>query len=251
VRRLLAALAALVLAAVGALVLVAYAKGADNRAMAGMATVQVLVVDAPIARGTPATDITGKVSTELLPVKAAVPGRVRSLTELGNRVATVDLKPGEQLLSSRFAAPSSLRTPGTVALPKGDQELSISLEPQRAAGGELVAGDKVGVYVSYKLPDGTGLSHVVLHKVLVTQVQGATAPASSSDAKSGSQTAAAAAPAATQSVMVTLGLTSKQAEPVVWGMEHGTVWLALEPDDADTGGTTVISPGNVYTEAYQ
>jgi pilus assembly protein CpaB len=51
--------------------------------------------------------------------------------------------------------------------------------------------------------------------------------------------------------MVTLGLTSKQAEPVVWGMEHGTVWLALEPDDADTGGTTVISPGNVYTEAYQ
>jgi pilus assembly protein CpaB len=50
--------------------------------------------------------------------------------------------------------------------------------------------------------------------------------------------------------MVTLGLTSKQAEPVVWGMEHGTVWLTLEPGDADTGGTSVISPSNVYTGAY-
>jgi len=105
--------------------------------------------------------------------------------------------------------------------------------------------------VSYKLPDGTGVTHVVLHKILVTQVQGGVAPASSSDAKDSSQTAAAAAPVATQSLMVTLGVTSAQAEPVVWGMEHGTVWLTLEPDDADTGGTTVISPSNVFTEAYQ
>lgn len=246
-RRLLAALAALVLAVVGALVLVAYAAGADRRAMHGMATVQVLVVKDPIAKGTPASDIADKVSTELLPEKAAVPGRVRSLADLRSRVATVDLEPGEQLLSSRFAAPSSLQAPGTVALPKGDQALSILLEPQRAAGGQLAAGDKVGVYVSYKGADGSGVTDVVLHKVLVTAVQGATAAASSTGAQSGSQPAAAA----TQNVMVTLGLTSKQAEPVVWAMEHGTVWLSLEPDDADTGGTTVISPSNVYTEAYQ
>jgi pilus assembly protein CpaB len=246
-RRLLAAVAALVLAVVGAMVLVAYARGADRRALAGTATVQVFVVADPIAAGTPASDLGAKVRSELLPAKAAVPGRVTSLGALAGRVATVDLEPGEQLLTSRFASPSSLRSPGTVAVPKGDGELAIQLEPQRAVGGRLAAGDTVGVYVSYKLPDGTGLTHVVLHKVLVTQVQGGIAAAKSADAGNGAQTSAASG----ADLMITLALTSKAAEPVVWGMEHGTVWLSLEPGDADTSGTTVISSGDIYTGSYQ
>jgi len=246
-RRLLAAVAALVLAVVGAMVLVAYARGADRRALAGVATVQVLVVADPVAAGTPATDLGDSVRTELLPVKAAAPGRVRSLADLGGRVATVDLKPGEQLLTSRFAARSSIEAAGTVAVPKGDQEVSIQLEPQRAVGGRLAAGDTVGVYVSYKLPDGTGVTHVVLHKVLVTQVQGGAVAAKSADAGNGAQTSSATG----TNLMITLALTSKAAEPVVWGMEHGTVWLSLEPADADTTGTTVISKDDIYTGSYQ
>jgi pilus assembly protein CpaB len=246
-RRLLAALAALVLAVVGALVLVAYARGADRRALEGMATVQVLVVADPVAAGTPATDLGDSVRTELLPVKAAAPGRVRRIADLAGRVTTVDLKPGEQLLASRFAAPSALRAAGTVAVPKGDQELSIQLEPQRAVGGRLAAGDTVGVYVSSKLPDGTGVTHVVLHEVLVTQVQGGIAAARSADAGNGAQTSSASG----ANLMITLALTSKAAEPVVWGMEHGTVWLSLEPADADTSGTTVISSGDIYTGSNQ
>lgn len=245
-RRLLAALAALVLTVVGAVVLVAYAHGADRRALAGVASVPVYVVTAPIAKGTAATDLDGSVKAELVPAKAAAADRVHALHDLTGKVATVDLEPGEQLLSSRFAAPSALRGPGSVTLPAGDQELSISLEPQRAAGGQLAAGDKVGVYVSYKTPDGSGVTHAVLHELLVMRVQGAAA-ASSSDAKNGTQTAASTG----QPLMVTLAVTSREAEPVVWAMEHGTIWLSVEPDGADTSGTTVISPGNVYTEAYK
>jgi pilus assembly protein CpaB len=245
-RRLLAALAALVLAIVGALVLVAYARGADRRALEGVASVPVYVITAPIAKGTSADDLGAKVRAELVPVKAAAADRVRFLHDITGKVATVDLEPGEQLLTSRFGSPSSLQAPGTVATPKGDGDLAVQLDAQRAIGGRVAAGDKVGVYVSYKLPDGTGVTHVVLHRVLVTQVQGGSAAAS--DGKNGTQTAAQSAG---QTVMVTLALTAKEAEPVVWGMEHGTVWLSLEPDGADTGGTTVIGPGNVYTEAYQ
>jgi pilus assembly protein CpaB len=245
-RRLLAALAALVLAVVGALVLVAYARGADRRALEGVASVPVYVVTAPIAKGTSAADLASKVQAELVPAKAAAADRVHFLHDLTGKVATVDLEPGEQLLTTRFASPSALHAAGAVAVPKGDGEVAIQLDPQRAVGGRLAGGDKVGVYVSYKLPDGTGLTHVVLHRVLVTEVQGGTAAAT--DSKNGTQTAAGSAG---QTVMVTLALTSREAEPVVWGMEHGTVWLSLEPDGADTGGTTVVSPHNVYTEAYQ
>src|SRR3954453_11373622 len=245
-RRLLAALAALVLALVGAVVLVAYVRGADARALAGVQTVEVLVVDQPVPAGTPGDQLADLVSADLVPAKSAVPGRVTSLVELAGKVAAVDLEPGEQLLASRFTDPGSLRAAGVVEVPPGDQEISVLLEPQRAVGGRLSAGNTVGVYVSLEGQDG-GSTHAVLHDVLVTQVQGA--PAAPTPNASDDGSAPSAAPAA--SLMVTLAVTAQQAEPIVFGMEHGTVWLSLEPEGADNGGTTVIDPGNVYTKAYQ
>jgi pilus assembly protein CpaB len=243
-RRLLAAAAALVLALVGTVVLVAYARGADQRAMAGMSTVQVLVVAQPIAVGTPATDLAALVHTEPLPARAAVPGRVTDLAELAGQVATADLQPGEQLLASRFAPPENLKAPGTVAVPAGKAEVSVLLDPQRAVGGRLAAGDEVGVFLSQE-----NATHAVLHRVLVTQVQGAPAPVDSA-AQADTRTASAGSPAPTASLMVTLAVTAEQAEGVVFGAEHGTLWLSLEPDGADLNGTEVITPDNVYGKDY-
>jgi pilus assembly protein CpaB len=244
-RRLLAAVAALLLLVVGTAVLVAYVNGADSRALAGVRTVDVLVADALIPEGTPADELAGLVRTEMVPAKTAVDGRVEDLDALDGRVATVDILPGEQLFAGRFARPGELNGPGTVAVPEGMQEVSVLLDPQRAVGGRLAAGDTVGVYLSQVLQDGTGQTSVVLHRVLVTQVQGApSAPAP--DAESGTETAASGAPAA--SLMVTLAITSRDAETVVFGAEHGTLWLSLEPEGAETGGTRVLEPGRIYTE---
>jgi pilus assembly protein CpaB len=101
----------------------------------------------------------------------------------------------------------------------------------------------VGVYLSQVLPDGTGQTSAVLHRVLVTQVQGAPATPDPS-AADGTETAATGAPA--ESLTVTLALTAKDAETVVFGAEHGSLWLSLEPEGADTGGTRVIDPGTIY-----
>ena len=241
-RRLLAALAALVLAATGAVVLLAYVRGADARALAGVQTVDVLVVDRPVAEGTPGEELAELVRTERLPAKAAVPGAVTDLGELAGRVATVDLQPGEQLLATRFAVPEDLGVPGTVPAPEGAAEVSLLLEPQRAVGGRLAAGDTVGVHVS--LPDAT---HAVLHRVLVTQVQGA--PVAVADGE-GTDTASSGGAAPSASLMVTLGLRPEAVEAVVFGMEHGTVWLSLEPEGVDTSGTEVLTPANVYDKDY-
>jgi pilus assembly protein CpaB len=239
-RRLLAAFAALVLLVAGTLVLLAYVRGADARAFAGARTVEVLVVDELIPAGTSGDELAALVRTELLPAKAALEGRVTDLSSLAGRVATLDLQPGEQLLASRFESPGDLQAPGTVAVPEGLQEVSILLEPQRAIGGRLAAGDAVGVFVSV-----APATHAVLHDVLVTQVQGApvTAPADGETA-----TASAGAPAA--SLMITLAVSAAQAEAVVFGAEHGTLWLSLEPDGADTSGTEVITPDNIYGKAF-
>jgi pilus assembly protein CpaB len=201
------------------------------------------VADELIPQGTPGSELTGLVRTELLPAKAALAGRVTDLSSLTGRVATVDLQPGEQLLASRFASTEDLQAPGTVAVPDGLQEVSVLLEPQRAIGGRLAAGDTVGVLVSVDTP----ATHAVLHRVLVTQVQGAPAPAT---ADGGTGTASAGAPAPAASLMITLAVSAAQAEAVVFGVEHGTLWLSLEPDGADTSGTDVITPDTIYGKAF-
>jgi pilus assembly protein CpaB len=245
VRRLLAAFAALLLLVVGTAVLVAYVRGADSRALAGVRTVEVLVADQLVPEGTTADQLGDLVRTDIVPAKTAVDGRVTDLESLAGQVATVDLQPGEQLLASRFGSPDDLQAPGTVAVPDGLQEVSILLEPQRAVGGRLAAGDTVGVFVS--LSEGK-TTHVVLHHVLVTQVQGAPAPADPASADPETASAGAAAPSA--SLMITLAVTAAKAEAVVFGIEHGTVWLSLEPAGADTSGTEVITSDNIYGKAF-
>lgn len=242
-RRFLAALAAIILLVAGTAVLVAYVRGADSRALAGVRTVQVLVADELIPEGTPAAELTALVRTELVPAKAALDGRVTDLDALDGQVATVDLLPGEQLLAGRFAQPEDLQAAGTVAVPEGLQEISVLLEPQRTVGGRLTAGDTVGVYLSQVLPDGTAQTSVVLHRVLITQVQGAPA-APAPDAEAGTELAASGPPVA--SLMVTLAVSSKDAETVVFGAEHGTLWLSLEPEGAETDGTRVLDQGTIY-----
>jgi pilus assembly protein CpaB len=242
-RRLLAACAALVLLVAGTLVILAYVRGADARALAGARTVEVLVVDAPIPQGTPGSALGEFVRTEVLPAKAALEGRVTDLSTLTDRVSTVDLLPGEQLLDSRFERPDDLQAPGTVAVPAGLQEVSILLEPQRAIGGRLAAGDTVGVVVSMSTP----ATHAALHRVLVTQVQGAPAPAA---AEGDPETASAGSAAPSASLMVTLAVSAAQAEAVVFGIEHGTLWLTLEPADAVVSGTDVITADNIHGKAF-
>ncbi|RFU19041.1 Flp pilus assembly protein CpaB [Geodermatophilus marinus] len=245
-RRLLAATAALVLVAAGTVVLLAYVRGADARALAGVRTVEVLVVDRPVPAGTPAEELAGLVRTDPLPAKAAVEGRVADLDDVAGQVTTVDLQPGEQLLAGRFAAPGDLQAPGTVPVPEGLSEVSLLLEPQRAVGGRVAAGDTIGVYLSMTLENEGGkriaVTHATLHDVLVTQVQGAPVAPAEGEA----ETASSGGSAPSESLLVTVAVPARDAEVVVFGMEHGTVWLALEPEGADSSGTKVVTQGNVY-----
>jgi pilus assembly protein CpaB len=248
-RRLLAAFAAIVLLFAGTVVLLAYVRGADARALAGVRTTEVLVADQPIPAGTPADELPALVRTDTLPEKAALAGRVTDLAELAGRVATADLHPGEQLLAARFAPPEDLGAPGVVEVPAGLQEVSVQLEPQRAVGGRLAAGDTVGVVVSQSAGAEGGRTSTVLHDVLVTQVQGAPVPVQA-EGEDGTATASAGSAAPTSSLMITFAVSAPQAEAVVFAAEHGSLWLSLQPDGTRTGGTGVVTGGNIYEKDF-
>ena len=232
-RRVMAVLLSLLLAAIGGFLVLSYAANADRRAMKDMEPVDVLVATKPIAKGTSTSEISASVTAQPLPAIALVPGAVTSMEEIAGRVATVDIGPGEQLLSSRFADPATLA--GPVPVPKGMQQISIKLESQRVVGGDLKAGATVGVFLS--IGDKPGVTHLAIHKVLLTKVQGGAASEGGDSSPS---------PAVDASLLVTLATTADNAERIVFAAEYGSIWLSSEPADAVVTGTRAVTDKNLY-----
>jgi pilus assembly protein CpaB len=238
-RRVIAAITAVLLAGVGAVVLLGYVGNADRRAMAGLQPVDVLVVTAAVPEGTTAEALAKLVTTKTLPATSVVKGALSSLATISGQVSTTDLQTGEQVLASRFADPASLANAGDVPVPPGLQQIALSLDPQRALGGHLTAGATVGVFISLpKEGESPAQTHLVQHKVLVTKVDGGTTTPAP-EGGIGTATSPGAA------LMVTLAVSSHNAETLVYGAEHGTLWLSLEPPGAVVSGTRVVTRANV------
>lgn len=243
--RLLGGIAALLIAVIGTSILVLYVQNADRRAQAGLEPAQVLVVQEPVAAGTSAQNLQGLVTAETVPAGTVADDAVTTLSEFEGMVTGVDLKPGEQLLGSRLVDPAAVQTPGTARAPEGMQTISLELERQRLLGGTLAAGDTVGIFVSFEVPDPQQpTTKQILHKVLVTAVDGGGAAEQPSDgALSGNPEAAN--PSAT--MMVTVALNDTDAAKLVFGAEFGTIWFSHEPADTAESDPQVITK----TEAYK
>jgi pilus assembly protein CpaB len=95
-QKLIGIIASVLLAAVGTGLLVAYVRSAENRALNGEETVEVLVVANTIPKGTKAEDITASLRLAQVPAKLATTGALTSTSPLAGKVASVDLLPGEQ-----------------------------------------------------------------------------------------------------------------------------------------------------------
>lgn len=247
---------AAILTVVGAIFLMVYVKGADSRAIAGQQPTNVLVVTKEVPRGTEVADLTTSVEVRRLPKAAVVPGSVTDVKQLqAGYVSTTTLKPGEQVLSARFAKPDSEEFTTSVEVPPGLQVLSLQLEPQRVVGSTLKAGDTVGIYLSATVTMSAGAKQTptaqaetkdvattagIAHRVLVVRVQGAVTPTSN------------AAPSNTPdktpggAVIVTLAVDADLAERLVFGQEFGKLWLTSEKADSSITGADGVTAGNVF-----
>jgi len=279
-RRVIAIIIALVLAGSGTFFLVGWVRSAEGRALAGEVLVQVLVVDRPIAAGTPAEELQGQVRPEGVPAKTAAEGAVSDLASLEGKVAAIDLLPGEQIVSSRFLDPEVYRdTIGggpAIEVPADLLQVTVSLSPERVVGGQLRPGDLVAVFASFEpfalntveptglgpgeipvlipddgtdedpqgasrqSPDSTG---IILYGVLVTNLQAEELPRTLDE-----EEAVAGSPdlAPTGNLLVTLALSPTDAERLVFTAEHGTIWVALEGAEAGTSSAPVQTRVTIY-----
>jgi pilus assembly protein CpaB len=253
--RLLAGVVAVLLAIVGAVIVVTYAQGADQRAVRDLNPVGVLVVTKAVPAGSSAETLKAAVALQQLPGTAVAKTALNTLDGSGGKVTSADLVPGEQLLAERLISPEELKSSGSVPVPAGLQEVSFQLEPQRVVGGRLVPGDHVGIFITMR---GGGVeskpeketTQLSIHKVLVTAVQ--RAPEGTA-AKPAATDATAPDPRdvnlPTGSLMITVAVNDVNAGKIVFASElpdFASIWLSREPLDAQDSGPRIMIRPDVY-----
>lgn len=240
--RLLGGVAALVLAIVGVVLLATYVQAADKRAQDGLTPVEVLVVQQPVPAGTPVDKIKDSVKTQSLPQSAVPAGAVKDLSGYAGKVASANLLPGEPLLEARLVDTAALVGPKQAAVPKGLEEVTLKLEPERMLGGNLQAGDTVGVYISYSAGAAPGTTDnpatkLEFHKVLVTKVDGVPAADSNNSGNSNK---------AVTTLMVTLAQSPADAQHTIHGVEFGKIYLSKENADTATAPVDQLNKDGVF-----
>jgi pilus assembly protein CpaB len=208
-RRVIAAIAAVLLAGIGAVLMFTYVSNADARAMAGQEPTDVLVVAKDVPAGTLGKDLAPYVELKQLPRTAIAANALRDTAEIQDLATTTELKQGEQVLASRFAAPDSDGgTSGQIAVPNNMQQISLMIDSQRAVAGRIVPGDKIAINVTKD-----NQTAQLFRDVLVLRVDG------------GSTTDGAAA---TSAVMLTLALTPDNVKLLTSSLETAQLWIVLD-----------------------
>jgi pilus assembly protein CpaB len=225
--------AAVVLGAIGTFVLVAYVRDAEDRAVAGEQMVDVVVATKDVDAGTAAEDLGSVTKSERVPEKVRSDGAITALADVKGLVTATPLVPGEVLLRDRFASPGEVtKGVGEVKLPRGDMEVTLSLEPQRAVGGLIEPGARVVVIgtpgssgATADLPAG-----VLAHQVLVTNVQ--VEDRTGEPSRDETQTVAP-----TKNLLVTVAVDDATAAKILAFAADDNVWLGAE-QEALTGSPT-------------
>jgi pilus assembly protein CpaB len=255
-RRLVIIVLALILAAVGAGGVLAYAKGANARAIAGMKAVSVLVAQKTIPAGTAAGAALhgGLLASQTLPASSVPANALSAITpDMSLLVLSTDLQPGQLLLRPMLVTPA--QTTSGLAIPPGMMALTLSFCLPEVVAGAVQAGAQVAIFDTVGFSSGgtitagpgctgahtqvggTVKTRVVLTRVLVLSV-GAAPPGgttSTSTTTSSSALSGSSSPSSGQAgTLVTLAVTQVQAEQLIQMTETGMPYLALLTTNSHT-----------------
>lgn len=247
--RPLAVLVSVLAALAGALGVLRYAQGADERALAGQEGREVLVLAAPAPLGTPVEELS--LRAELVPALAVPEGAVGTLAEVTGTVAAVDLVAGEVLLAARLTDPASVEGLVAVEVPAGAQAFTFPVAIDAALGGRLAPGDRIAVYASFDdaaigaTPSGAGedgapapsserdtVSALLVPELLVLDVQTTSLPPASPE---GADAPTALAPDG--ALLLTVAIDVATAERLVFALEFGTLRIARLTDRSVLDGS--------------
>jgi pilus assembly protein CpaB len=236
-RRTVLLVVAALIAALGTSLVFLYVRGADNRAQAAQAPVQVLKATAVINPGesVAAAQTAGKIALGTVPHADVLTGAVNTTSGMDNEVALTTIYPGEQIISSKFGAPGEQKV---LTIPDGDIAISVSLSDTGRVAGFVSPGSDVAIFLTgaaagdsqpATTASSTGTSSdgtkLLLPKVEVIAVGATTVTSTTSTDATGAQT--------TENLpktLFTLAVDQDQAQKIIYASGHGDLSFGLLTD---------------------
>ena len=184
--------------------------------MQGREPTPVLVAQRDIAEGaTLDAELVGVVTK---PADAVEPRALSAVEQALGKISAVPITKGEQILESKLAQLQSVRTL-SMKVPSGKRAVTINVDAVTGVGGFIRPGDYVDVIGLFNLPSPDGKQATVtvtlLQRVLVLAVGGQFSETQKAESEGASATT------------VTLALSPKETELVLFGRAQGTVQLSL------------------------
>jgi pilus assembly protein CpaB len=254
-KKLIGIVGALLLALVGTFLVLNNSGGGGEEALT-REQVPMLVAGQSLTAGTTVDKLLsteGMVHVAMVNIEDKNPDALSAVADLNDYkglVVSEDVEPNGALLTTTFVDRSRLAIgAGGVEVPADMLQISFSLEPQRALGGSLRAGDRIAVVGSFGVIDESTpdtktveLTHIVVQKALVANVQLANL-ANATDTGS-----VDAAPSVVGNYMVTLALSAPDTERLTYALENGKIWLAKQPDANSGEGSKIWDVGQTLND---
>jgi pilus assembly protein CpaB len=239
-RRIIAIFAAALIALIGVVSVLVYARGADARAVEAQQPVDVYVAKDKVAAGTVLKDALRQ--GIIVKTKVAAAGRpAGALTTVDDSnsslLATTDIQAGEYLLAARFGTtPTGVKA---IEVPAGMVAMSVQLSDPARVGTFVTPGSHIAIYESFKIrslgtdakakalndADVKGTSLLLGDVLVIGMGQTALTPgnAPASDGKDSSSNSSAGAP----QFLVTVAVSPTDAVRLVHGVNNGTLYAGL------------------------
>jgi pilus assembly protein CpaB len=261
-KRIVAIVAATVIALVGAVFVMLYARGADNRAIAAASPASVYVSSAAIPAGTSLKEaVRLKLLTQTATAAKALPaGALTSVTpENGALLALTDIPPGQYVLATAFG--ETVVGDKAIQVPNGKLAISVQLSDPARVGNFVTPGSMLTIFASYKLKqldtsekskvfneqDVRGTS-VLLDDIQVIGMGNTALQSGQQGAQNGKEGEGDAAAQQGPSFLVTLAVTPAQATKLVHGINQYVLYAGLRGDEVKVDPKLTVNDMTIAKE---
>jgi pilus assembly protein CpaB len=242
-RRTVLLIVAALIAALGAGMVFLYVRGADSRAEAGQAPVQVLKAVAQIEPGETmaAAQAAGKIQMGTVPRAQVLAGAVNTASGLEDKVALSTIYPKEQIISAKFGSSGDQ---SVLTIPDGDIAISLTLSDTGRVAGFVNPGANVAIFATGSQGSGAGAkdaTRLLLPKVQVVAVGATTVVSSTTTDTTGAQTTEQL-----PKTLFTVAVDQAEAERLLFASTHGELTFALLNDKSQLKSGPGVSSDNLF-----
>jgi pilus assembly protein CpaB len=244
---------AVVLAGVAAGAVFMYVRGIQEETRAAEERVSVIVAKEDIPPGSELDPLlSGGVFARLeVPRTTLIRGVITTLDQLQGHETSSSILAGEQISTARLRGQAEFGG-GVLGIPEGHKAVTLPLEAPRALGGVLQTGDHVSIYATF-LEAGKANAKITVDEAgSVTSATGkvTAVPGLTITVVPDVQVLRAAVPTTSglgsssedsKTIQVTMALTPRDAQRVIFAMERAEVWLGLLPPNEAGAAEAAVS----------